>query len=97
MKGIKLTKEELVLENLVLRNALDRIAEYLEICDASSDDCRYPYFAGSVGSVLSTVDVNVKDAWKRGYTLDFRNTVCANNEIIRLFPDGQKQKIDVSR
>jgi len=95
LKGDNMTKKELQLKNLVLLNALDRIADYLEICDNSSDDYRYPYFAGAVGSVLSTINNNIKNAIIDGYTLDYRNNVSDNNVIIRLFPDSTKEVIPV--
>jgi len=90
-----MTKRELQLENLVLRNAINRIADYLEICDNSSDTIRYPHFAGAVGAELSLINEHIEDAIRNGYTLDYRNNVSDSKIIIRLFPDSKKEVIQV--
>jgi len=89
-----MTKKELELENVVLKNSLDCIGEYLRNYDNSVDENRSSYFIGSTMSVLKSVNENLENAKWWGHTLDYRPNV---SKTTRIYPDGRREIINTCK
>lgn len=88
-----MTKRELELENLVLRNVMDCISEAFEQLEQSDEEYRYAHFVGSVMAMINYYPNAIKMALVDGYALDRRDSAHyskrPDGEPVRLYPGGK--------